>query len=133
MYVHVLLCYFIQKQASQQATSVVVEGLLWVPLYYRQMTVQTQPEVVQHLTVIISTTRIIYLSMTHGEGLTERKQKFSYYRPFALCNAVIVQLYRFSQEQIQDIQRGRLVHIFLMVPKLHCSNSHPLLSSCVIV
>ena len=76
---------------------------------------------------------IMYLSMTHGEGLTERKQKFSYYRPFALCNAVIVQLYRFSQEQIQDIQRGRLVHIFLMVPKLHCSNSHPLLSSCVIV
>lgn len=56
VYVHVLLCYFIQKQASQQATSAVVEGLLRVPLYYRQMTVQTQPEVVQHLTVITSTT-----------------------------------------------------------------------------
>lgn len=60
------------------------------------------------------------LSVTHGEGLTERKQKFFDYRPFVLCinNAVIVQLYSFSQEQIQDIQRGRLVHIFLMVPKL---------------
>lgn len=41
---------------------------------------------------------IMSLSMTNGEGLTERKQKFSYYRPFILCinNAIIVHLYSLS-------------------------------------